>query len=191
MKFKTFSPIFAAAAIAFSATSALGGNKAAQTNNFYCANNNGSFSTMVKNQEGGGQPIFNWNSQSMNDKALPKSFNAQQLCQDVSAKLNNHIVEGKSIAAFIAHQNKTTEGVPPMICAKADDTAVDSCNLVLFSLEPGSNSADSHRVLNKILDQRWRQDQIASASNERGVQALIGYKVDIFKVLGMGLGFGN
>jgi hypothetical protein len=188
MKFKTLSPIFAAGAIALSATSAFGENKATQTNNFYCANNNGTLSTMVKNQEGGGQPIFNWSAQSMNDKALPKSFNAQQLCQDVANKLDSRISKGGSIAAFSTHQ---TEGVPPMICAKSDDTAVDSCNLVLFSLEPGSTSADSHRVLNKILDQRWKQDQIASASNERGVQALIGYKVDIFKVLGMGLGFGN
>jgi hypothetical protein len=188
MKFQLFSPILAAAAVALSAASALSESQPTKTNNFYCSNNNGIYSTMVKSSEGGGQAIFNWSQAAMSDKALPRTLSSQELCQSVATKLDNQIAQGGNIAAF---STNIKEGFPPVICAKSDASASDSCNLVLLSLEPGSTSADSNRVLDKILDQRWKQDKIATASNERGVQALAGYKVDFLKILNMGLGLGG
>ncbi len=185
MKFKHFSPILAAASLALGATSAWGESQASQTNkvgNFYCTNNNGNIATVAKNKQGGEQAIFRWSAEAMNDKALSKSLNGQQLCQDVATKLDNYIANGGRIAAFNTyHKDK----LPPAICATATETSADSCNLVLFTLEPGASLADSNRVLDNLLDSRWKQEKIASASNERGVQAIT-RKVNFMELL-----FGN
>jgi hypothetical protein len=187
MKFKHFSPFIAAAALTVSATSAWGESQTSQANrvrNFYCTNNNGTLATVIKNKQGGEQTIFQWSAEAMGDRALPKSVNTQQLCQDVALKLDNYLAKGGNIAAFSTYHN-LKDKLPPAICATANDTNSNSCNLVLFTLEPSANLADSNRVLDNLLDSRWKQDKIASASNERGVQGVV-RKVDFMQLL-----FGN
>jgi Circadian oscillating protein COP23 len=182
MKFKHFSPILAAASLAIGATSAWGGSQVSQTNkvgNFYCTSNNGNLATVVKNKEGGEQAIFHWSAEAMKDKAFSNSLNGQQLCQNVATKLDNYIANGGRIVGF----NTYDEGkLPPAICAKATEKTTNSCDVVLFTLQPGANLADSNRVFDNLLDSRWKQEKIASASNERGVQAIT-RKVNFMELL--------
>ncbi len=170
MKFQYyFSPVVAAVAIALGATSALGESTPTQEKTIFCETSSGTPTTMAKTAEGGSLPIFHWRTD-----ALPEYLNSEQLCQDVSDKLQTYSSEGGRVSSFKTHEQAGL----PAVCA--EETA-GNCSLVLFTLEPSDNLVESNRILDSILDSNLKQDKFYST--ERGVQSH-GYKVKLWSLLG-------
>ncbi len=170
MKFQYyFSPIVAAIAIALGTTSALGEPLPTQEKTIFCETSSKTPTTMAKTAEGASLPIFHWRTE-----ALPEYLNSEQLCQNVSDKLQTYSSEGGRVSSFKTHEQAGL----PVICAEA---TIGNCSLVLFTLAPSDNLLESNRVLDSILDSNLKQDKFNSA--ERGVQSH-GYKVNLWTLLG-------
>ncbi|AFZ37218.1 hypothetical protein Sta7437_3722 [Stanieria cyanosphaera PCC 7437] len=166
MSIKNLSPILAAGAIALSAIPAFGESTQSSNRNVFCQVNNG-IPTTVANVQGEIKSIFHWRNE-----VLPKSANAQQLCNSVSAKLANY----SSLKGFGGHD----QGGLPTICA---ENSPGECSLVLFTLAPTDNAIDeSERVLAGILDSGLAKDK--QVSNARGIQSTY-YPVDFWYLLGL------
>lgn len=157
MNIKTLSPIIAAAAIAVGATPAMSEANAPEAN-IFCQMQGNTPTTVARTQNGDLMPIFHWKNE-----ALPVSMNGQQLCQDVANKLENHFASGREVVAFSSH-----DLMLPTVCA---EETLNQCDLVLFTLPPTENSAidESNRVLDEILDSRFKTE--TTASTKRGVQS--------------------
>ena len=168
MNLKYLSPIFAAGAIAVGATSVLGESTVNQEQKIFCESNNG-IPTTVAMVQGETKPIFHWRSD-----ALPQSANPQELCQNVSAKLESYPTQENQLS-FGSHD----QGGLPAICAEATP---GKCNLVLFTLAPAENPIEEgNRVLEAILDSNLQRDK--QISTARGVQS-ISYPVTFWQLLG-------
>jgi hypothetical protein len=137
--------------------------------NIFCQVNNGTPTTIVRNKEGKTQSIFHWRTD-----ALPKATNSQQLCNDVSAKLDKYWAE---VSSFTSSEI----GGLPAVCAGEQG----ECSLVLFTLakaeEPQEVSAD---VLAGILDDSLKQNKQEPVSSTRGVQSAF-YPVSFWQLLGL------
>ncbi|GAB4229964.1 MAG: hypothetical protein Kow0049_11660 [Stanieria sp.] len=170
MSIKNLSPILAVGAIALGATTAFGESTQSSNPAIFCQVNNGT-PTTVANVQGETKSIFHWRSE-----VLPKSQNAQQLCERVSAKLDNYSSLNNSSLGFGGQD----QGGLPTICA---EESPGECSLVLFTLAPTDNALDeSERVLAGILDPELAKDkQVASA---RGIQSTF-YPVSFWDLLGL------
>lgn len=169
MKLQYFSPVFAAAAIALGTPPALSDSAPTQGKTIFCQIRNGTPTTIARTADGESLPLFHWRTD-----ALPDSLNPQQLCQDVSEKLQNYYAEGGQISSFRTHEQAGL----PAVCAEA---TVGRCSLVLFTLAPTGNLVESNNVLDGILDSKLKQGQIPLT--ERGVQSH-GYQVSLWDLLG-------
>lgn len=135
----------------------------------YCQSNDGTPTTRAKRVDGEDLTIFHWRNE-----ALPEYLNPQQLCEEVSQKLQDYATEGNQLSSFKTHN---LDGIP-LICAEEN---IGSCSLVLFSLNASNNQADSNILLGQILDENLQAEEIVSI--ERGVQ-FYGYKVNFWSLLG-------
>lgn len=168
MNLKYLSPILAASAIAVGATSVLSESTVTQEQKIFCESNNGTPTTVAMVQ-GETKPIFHWRSD-----ALPPSANPQELCQNVSTKLENYPAQENQLS-FGSYD----QGGLPAICAEATP---GKCNLVLFTLAPAENPIEEgNRVLEGILDSNLQKNK--QISNARGVQS-ISYPVTFWQLLG-------
>jgi hypothetical protein len=178
MNHKLISPILAVGTILVGASSAFGEPSTTSNQNVFCQVNNGVPTTMAKTNEGKKLAIFHWR----ND-ALPESANAQQLCNDVSAKLNNYPTQGEQLSFFGAAIDNL-----PAICAGNQQAAEQgNCNSVLFTLATADNSEIakkvSDNVLAGILDDSLRQGKQMPTSSTRGVQSPF-YPVNFWTLMG-------
>lgn len=169
MSLKSLSPICAGLAIAMGATSALAESSISSNRIIFCENSHGMLTTMARTAEGKNLPIFHWQSES-----LPKSSNLKQLCNNVSAKLDNYIAQGSVLSSFGSYEQVGL----PTICAE-DRSA--RCSLVLFTLPPTENPInESNKVLENILDNQFKQEK--KVSNVRGIQS-IHYRASVLGLL--------
>ncbi len=168
MKIKYLSLILASIVLATAPAS-----MTASTNNpnktIYCQSDNATPTTIAKRADGQELTIFHWKNE-----ALPEYFNPQQLCEEVSQKLQDYATEGNQLSSFKTHD---LDGIP-LICAEEN---TGYCSLVLFSLNASNNQADSNLLLGEILDNNLKEEEIISI--ERGVQ-FYGYKVNFWNLLG-------
>ena len=173
MNLKSLSPICAGVVIAMGATSALAESSISSNRIIFCENSHGMLTTMARTVEGENLPIFHWQTES-----LPKSSNLQQLCNNVSTKLDNYVTQGSVLSSFGSYEQVGL----PTICAEAQSA---QCSLVLFTLPPTDNPINqSNKVLENILDDKFKQDK--QVSNVRGIQS-IHYRASVFGLLIRGL----
>ena len=169
MKFKYLSLILTSMALTFTASPVL----TASTNNsnatFSCQTENETPTTIAKKADGQDLTIFHWRNE-----VLPEYLNPQQLCEEVTQKLQTYATEGHQLSSFKTHD---LDGIP-LICA--EETAGD-CSLVLFTLNASNNQRESNLILGQILDDTLKGEEIISV--ERGVQ-FYGYKVNFWSLLG-------
>ena len=155
--------------IAFSITPAM----AASTNNsnktIYCQSDSEIPTTVARKADGEELTIFHWRNE-----VIPENLNPQQLCAEVSQKLQDYATEGYQLSSFKTHD---LDGIP-LICAEEN---TGYCSLVLFTLNASNSQADSNLLLGEILDDNLKEEEIISI--ERGVQ-FYGYKVNFWNLLG-------
>ena len=169
MSLKSLSPICAGVAIAMGATSAFAESSISSNRIIFCENSHGMLTTMARTVEGENLPIFHWQAES-----LPESSNLQQLCNNVSTKLDNYITQGSTISSFGSYEQVGL----PTICAESQPA---QCSLVLFTLAPTDNPInESNKVLENILDDGFKQEK--KVSNVRGIQS-IHYRASVFGLL--------
>lgn len=171
MSIKKLSPIFVVSAIALSATSAFGESTQSSNQVISCQVNNGTPIT-VAHVGGETTPIFHWRS----DVLLPQSKDPQQLCNEVSAKLNNY--SGSSLG-FGSYE----QGGLPTICA---EETPGECSLVLVTLAAADKPIEqSERVLAGILDPAIAKDK--QVSEARGIQSTF-YPLSLWDIIGLKFG---
>lgn len=169
MNTKYLSPILASIAIAFTITPAVTASTNNSNKDIYCRSDSETPMTIAKKADGQELTIFHWK-----EGALPESLNPQQLCEEVSQKLQDYATEGNHLSSFKTYDLDNI----PLICAEANP---GYCSLVLFSLDASNTQADSNLLLGEILDDSLKQEEIISV--QRGVQ-FYGYKVNLWSLLG-------
>jgi hypothetical protein len=117
--------------------------------------------------------VFHWK-----EEALPHSVDAKQLCERVSAKLEDYAAQGYDLST-LGFTSSEMAGLPS-ICAAGES---GDCSVVLFTLSPTEKPIDAaNKVLTAILDKDLQGNQLALAST-RGVQSIT-YQVNIWSLLG-------
>ncbi len=169
MKFTYLSPILASIAIAVTTAPVLTASINDSNQNIFCQTESGIPTTMAKRADGEEFTIFHWRNE-----VLPEYLNPQQLCQEVSQKLQTYATEGNQLSSFKTYD---LDGIP-LICA---EEIAGNCSLVLFTLNASSSQGDSNMILRQILDESLKGEEIIST--ERGVQ-FYGYKVNFWTLLG-------
>ena len=169
MKFKYISLILASIAIALTATPVLTASTNNSNQTIYCQSDGETPTTIAKKADGQDLTIFHWRNE-----VLPEYLNPQQLCQEVSQKLQTYATEGNQLSSFKTYD---LDGIP-LICA---EEIAGNCSLVLFTLNASSSQGDSNMILRQILDESLKGEEIIST--ERGVQ-FYGYKVNFWTLLG-------
>ncbi len=175
MKTKYISACLATGLLALGASSSWAESASVSKLNFSCQVNEGIPTTVA--QKSGGEdtlPVFHWKNE-----ALPTSIDPQQLCDRVSAKLEDHSARGYDLSTF-GFSSAEQAGLPA-ICATGKDDG--DCNLVLFTLAPADNPVNkANEVLNAILDKSLQSNK--RVSSDRGVQS-ISYQVNILHMFGL------
>jgi hypothetical protein len=117
--------------------------------------------------------VFHWK-----EEVLPHSADAKQLCDRVSAKLEDYAAQGYDLST-IGFTSSEMAGLPS-ICAAGEN---GDCSLVLFTLSPTEKPIDAaNKVLTAILDKDLQGNQL-TPKNTRGVQSIT-YQVNIWSLLG-------
>lgn len=170
-----------------SATLALGmifiGGKSAVASDavFHCQSDQETPATVAKTNSGAEQPIFHWN---LDQETV--STPAKELCNSVTQKLNNYILEGNDLSSLTFKASRVFPEDPsisslPAICV-AD--ANGACGLSLFTLEPSSNPTLASAALDSILDPALQSTKIEPKSRDRGFQST-SYEVNFWDLLGI------
>ncbi len=169
MKINYLGAVIASIVIAFATTPVLKASTTDSNQTFHCETEGSTLTTVAKKADGEDLTIFNWQSE-----ALPEYLNPQYLCEGVSQKLQSYGTEGNQLSSFRTHN---FNGIP-LICAEEN---IGECSLVLFSLNPSSSQRDGNLILEQILDESLKGQEITTV--ERGVQ-FYGYKVNFWSLLG-------
>lgn len=171
MNIKQLSSLTAIGAIAFgSATPALSQSNAASKITFSCEINNG-VPTTVLQAEDTQKVIFNWQSER-----FASSNNPVDLCNDVSAKLNDYSAQ-KSDLSVLTFKGFDQGGLPA-ICA-TDDLA--ACEMKLFTLSKAEQPVTiADQILKDILAKDLQATRIVS--NDRGLQS-VSHSIDIWELI--------
>ncbi len=173
MKNKALSSLLTTAALALGLTLVGGVPAEASDPIFSCQSNKGLLTTVAKNNDGIGKPVFHWNREQVDTLA-----NSQQLCDSVSQKLNNYVAEGNNLSS-VTFKAQEQMGLPAICVAEQ----YQQCSLLLFTLKP---SAKPHLAANNalalILDQDLQTSPIKF--QDRGVQSTA-YKVNFWQLLGL------
>lgn len=173
MKIKHLSTLLVTSTLAFGVTPAIAESSQPSSLSFSCQTEDGVPTTIARASDSDVLvPVFHWKNE-----ALPQPADARQLCDSVSAKLEDYSAQGYDLSA-IGFRSDEQAGLPA-ICAVGEDK---TCNLVLFTLAPAEKPVDAaNEVLTAILDKNLQTNQIKS--NDRGVQS-ISYQVNFWSLLG-------
>ncbi|MBW4491544.1 MAG: COP23 domain-containing protein [Oscillatoria princeps RMCB-10] len=172
MNQKLLSPVCVAAGVGLWAAF-VGQPSAASQIKVRCETINGTPTTVLSVSEGGQTKegaILHWSAE-----VLPPSENPQELCQQVSPKLESAYSQNEVYLATGKVDGK------PSVCAET--TSGSGCNRsnVLFSLEPNENGdlSEVNKVLDGILNSRLNQGESkvvrgdGSSRHDAGVGRLI------------------
>lgn len=177
MKTKYISACLATGLLSLGASSSWAESSSVAKLNFSCQNNQGIPTTVA--QKSGSEtvvPVFHWKNE-----ALPTSMDAKQLCDRVSAKLEDYSAQDYDLST-LGFSSAEQAGLPA-ICATGKDNG--DCSLVLFTLAPTDNPVNSaNEVLDAILDRSLQSNK--HVSSDRGVQS-ISYQVNLWDILGLKL----
>ncbi|MGK7894973.1 MAG: COP23 domain-containing protein [Xenococcus sp. (in: cyanobacteria)] len=136
---------------------------------FHCQTDGETITTVAKKADGEDLTIFNWRRE-----VFPEDLNIQNLCESVSQKLESYATEGNQLSSFRTYN---FNGIP-LVCGEEDGS---NCSLVLFSLNSNDDQRESNLILQQILDDGLKVEDIKHV--ERGIQ-FYGYKVDFWSLLG-------
>lgn len=177
MKTKYISACLATGLLALGASSSWAESSSVSELNFACQDNQGIPTTVAQKSSGESiLPVFHWKSE-----ALPTSMNPQQLCDRVSAKLEDYSAQGYDLST-VGFSSAEQAGLPA-ICATSKDNG--DCSLVLFTLAPTDNPVNrANEVLNAILDKNLQTNK--HVSSDRGVQSF-SYRVNFWDMLDLKL----
>lgn len=126
-------------------------------------------------------PIFHWKEAAL---AYKTDDTPQQLCNDVTAKLEDYSAQGYDLSniSFIG----TEQTGIPVICASAT-SGTSECSKMLLTLRPSEQPAMvADEVVTAILDQSLQKNKVQH--RDRGVQST-SYQVDFWSLLGLNLKF--
>lgn len=175
MKIQYFSSLslLATIAISLAATPAYSEANSSSKITFSCQTNNDTLTTLAQTSTGQTLPIFHWNK-----KALPAKTNLQEICIDVSEKLENYLVAEGDLSS-ISFKSARLDNIPA-ICLAGEQ---NDCNLLLITLAPVEKPIKTaNKVLESILDPQLQGNKVIS--NERGIQSTA-YQVSFWELLGL------
>ena len=177
MKTKYISACLATGLLALGASSSWAESSSVSKPNFSCQVNEGIPTTVAHKSSGESVlPVFHWKTE-----ALPTSMDAQQLCDRVSAKLEDYSTQDYDLSN-VGFSSAEQAGLPA-ICATGKDNG--DCSLVLFTLAPADNPVNrANEVLTAILDKSLQTNKLVSS--DRGVQSF-SYQVNFWDMLGLKL----
>lgn len=180
MKTKYFSTLLITSAIAMGAAPALADTADAPKLNFACQANNGVPTTVA--QYAGGEEtmtIFTWKQEALQYKT---DATPQELCDNVTAKLENYSAEGYDLSkvSFVGTKEHVT-GLPA-ICASGG-SGVPTCSKVLLTLNRSHDAEiDAEQVVSAILNPQL-QGEVQKYS-DRGIQSTA-YQVNFWDLFGL------
>ena len=164
--------LLATTAIVLAATPAYSEGNLSSETTFFCQTNNNTPTTLAKTNTGQVLPIFHWH-----EEALPAKLNLQEICNDVSEKLENYLVTEGDLSA-ISFKSAKLDNIPA-ICLAGEQ---NDCNLLLLTLAPAEKPIKTaNKVLASILDSKLQENKVIS--NERGVQSTA-YQISFWELLG-------
>ncbi len=164
--------LLATGAIALAATPAYSEANLSSGTTFFCETNNNTPTTLAKTNTGEVLPIFHWN-----EEALSAKTNLQEMCNEVSEKLENYLVAEEDLSS-ISFKSAKLDNIPA-ICLAGEQ---NDCNLLLLTLAPTEKPIKTaNKVLESILDPKLQENKIVS--NERGIQSTA-YKINFWELLG-------
>ncbi|MEM9272044.1 MAG: COP23 domain-containing protein [Cyanobacteria bacterium P01_F01_bin.143] len=140
---------------------------------FFCQADATTTTTLAKTIHGENVTIFNWDSE-----AFPTNTNLQELCENVSEKLDNYLTSENNLS--LGNLSTTQMDNIPAICLS---DAENSCDLVLFTLEPKTEAiAAANLVLDSILNPQLKQQKVTP--NKRCIQPKT-YSISLWTLLGL------
>ncbi len=177
MKIKHLSVLLASGFLTLGASPTMAESSESNELSFSCQVNQGIPTTMAQQTDGKTSvPVFHWK----ND-VLPSSANAEQLCNSVSAKLEDYSAQGYDLSSLSFGASE--EAGLPAICANTSESR--GCSKVLFTLAPAEKpEIVADEVLTAILDKNLQQKPVKF--NDRGVQST-SYQVNLLSLLGLDL----
>jgi hypothetical protein len=178
MKTKHFSVLLASSLLALGTYPAMAeSSESTPKFSFSCQVSQGIPTTMAQQTNGKASvPVFHWKNE-----VLPSSANAEQLCNSVSAKLEDYSAQGYDFSSLTFGASE--EAGLPAICANTSGSR--SCSKVLFTLAPAEKpEIVADELLTAILDKNLQQKPLKF--NDRGVQST-SYQVDFWSLLGLDL----
>ena len=182
MKTKYLSALLVTGAITLGTSPAMADSSDAPQLNFFCQVNEGVPTTVAQPVGSEEQlPIFHWKDDVL---SLKSSSSPQQICDSVSAKLEDYSAEGYDLSSisFVG----TEEAGLPVICATTGGG--QGCSKVLLSLKATEQPAQvADEVVTAILDESLQRDRVEYKA-DRGVQST-SYRVDIWQLLGLNTKF--
>lgn len=153
MKMKLWSPVLAGAVIIMSAASAIGQSQSPGIK-FTCETRNGIPTTMATASQAKSQAVFHWRADPWFHNRSP-----EQLCQEVSKKLQSYYDGGGQGSSFNVHETAINRQA---ICVESSNG--NSCSRTLFTLASNYDREESEKVLDRILDSKLK----TASSQERG-----------------------
>mgnify|MGYP001554400651 CR=1 FL=1 len=181
MKTKYISALLVTGAIAIGTSPAMADSSDTPELNFSCQVTEGTPTTVV--QSIGSEeklPIFHWKKDAL---LLKSSASPQELCNSVSAKLEDYSAQGYDLSqiSFVG----TEQAGLPVICANT--AGGPECNKVLLTLAATEQPAIvADDVVTAILDQSLQKDK--EVYQDRGVQST-SYQVSFWQLLGLNTKF--
>jgi hypothetical protein len=170
MTIKQMSALLASSALVLGTTPAFAESSQSPNLSFSCQT--GAVPTTVAQTPKGNVPVFNWKSE-----ALSGSADAEQLCNQVAAKLQEYSAQGYNLSTISF--NGLDQGGLPAICIAGQP---QECDKLLFTLSPTERPADeADRVLTAILDKNLQGEKMES--RDRGIMST-SYQVDFWSLLG-------
>ncbi|MGF1539332.1 MAG: COP23 domain-containing protein [Pleurocapsa sp.] len=174
MSIKHLSALLAGSALVVGTTPAWAESSPSPDLSFTCQT--GEIPTTVAQTADGSvsKPVFNWKSD-----VLSGSADAEQLCNQVAAKLQEYSAQGYDLSTMSF--NGLDQGGLPAICVAGE---ANECDKLLFTLTPTERPAnEADRVLAGILDKSLQGERVQS--RDRGIMAT-SYKVNFWDLFGLG-----
>ena len=163
-------PIFTSVMVALAASTVFCESSTASSEPLTCKTRNGVPTTVARSEDGREQPVFHWRSEWLGSR------NPQQLCNEVTQKLNGNA--GGQLYGF-ATQNLAGK---PVVCL---EKKAGTCSQVLFATEPTGNPdaplSEINEVLNGILDDKFKPPEISTV---RGYESAR-YQVSLWDFMGL------
>lgn len=145
---------------------------------FHCQQREGKQSTLIKSNNGLEKSVFHWNLDKLDTQENP-----QQLCNSVTQKLNQYLIDGNDPSTLTFGTSITFDEIDstplPVVCIAGEEKP---CQVILFTLSASEDpQLAASNALNSILDPDLQTNPVKSP--KRGVQQTA-YKVDIWQLFG-------